>query len=235
MPDFSQRSEAPEIMDDLQCSGEVVRQTLRELDTINSLLGGNYVTILGLEKLLAHEDQKKSISVVDVGCGSGDMLRRIRKWAVRKGLSLDLVGIDANPSIIQYAVEHTSSYENIDYRVANIFSEDYRRMKFDIIIATLFLHHFTESQLIDFFRNTKSQVKKGLIVNDIHRNWFAFYSIKFLTKLFSRSSMVKFDAPLSVLRAFRKKDLIRILDKAGIENYTIRWMWAFRWQLIINT
>jgi len=79
----------------------------------------------------------------------------------------------------------------------------------------------------------KNQVKTAIIVNDIHRHPLAYYSIKWLTSLFSKSSMVKFDAPLSVLRAFKRNELKSILKKAGVENYQLRWRWAFRWQLII--
>jgi hypothetical protein len=73
----------------------------------------------------------------------------------------------------------------------------------------------------------------GFIINDIHRHWLAYYSIKLLTRIFSRSMMVRFDAPLSVLRAFRKKELEVILRNAGISNFKIKWMWAFRWQVIV--
>ena len=79
----------------------------------------------------------------------------------------------------------------------------------------------------------KKEVRIGIVINDIHRNWFSYYSIKLLTKLFSKSAMVKFDAPLSVLRAFKKNELKSILDQAGFSNYTLKWMWAFRWQVII--
>jgi hypothetical protein len=101
------------------------------------------------------------------------------------------------------------------------------------VFATLFFHHFTTKQLIDIFTLLKEQAKLGIVINDLHRHWLAYYSIKFLTKLFSKSSMVKYDAPLSVLRGFRKKELIEILQKAGVENYSLKWKWAFRWQLVI--
>ena len=97
MPDFSKRSHEIEIMDDLNCSGDVVDQTLRELDTINDLLGGNYVTMSGLSKLTG---AKRSLVIADLGCGSGDMLRRIRQWSEKKNLNCDLIGIDANPNIV---------------------------------------------------------------------------------------------------------------------------------------
>lgn len=234
MPDFAKRSTDIEIMDDLACTGEVVRQTLRELETINELLGGNYVTLNGLGKLLK-TSYDRPVEVVDLGCGSGDILRLIRKWSRKRGLDLNLTGIDANPFIVTYASYHTPSEYNIQYSAVDIFSEDFKAQRYDVVIGTLFFHHFTDEQLVAFFCQLKQQVRIGFVINDIHRHRLAYYSIKWLTRFFSRSAMVKFDAPLSVLRAFRKRELLLILKNAGITDYTIKWMWAFRWQVVVKT
>jgi hypothetical protein len=75
----------------------------------------------------------------------------------------------------------------------------------------------------------------GFFINDLHRHAFAYYSIRALTRLFSKSYLVKNDAPLSVLRGFKKKEFISLLNQAGIPNYTIRWRWAFRWLIIVRS
>ncbi|MEK6782810.1 MAG: methyltransferase domain-containing protein [Bacteroidota bacterium] len=232
--DFSQRSGVLEIMDDLDCKGEVVDQTLRELDIINHWLGGNVVTRGGLNSLLQHVTIKKTISIVDLGCGSGEMLRLISKAANRDGRKVELFGIDANPNITSFAQKHSAAYDHISFEAQDIFSKEFQGRKFDVALATLFFHHFDDEQLIAFFKLLKGQVNIGIVINDIHRHFLPYYSIKLLTRFFSRSSMVKFDAPLSVLRAFKKKELINILSKAGIENYSLKWKWAFRWQVIIS-
>ena len=234
MIDFNTRSAATEIMDDLDCKGEVVDQTLHELDFINHWLGGNAVTLNGLKKLLSKVDSKKDISIVDLGCGSGEMLRLIAKQAKQEERNVNLIGIDANPNITSFAQNHSSAYSNIGFEAQDIFSKEFQQRKFDVVLATLFFHHFDDDQLIAFFKQLKDQVKIGIVINDIHRHPLAYHSIRLLTKFFSKSSMVKFDAPLSVLRAFKKQELINILKKAGIENYSLKWRWAFRWQVIIN-
>jgi 2-polyprenyl-3-methyl-5-hydroxy-6-metoxy-1,4-benzoquinol methylase len=234
MPDFSKRSAEKEIMDNLACSGEVVHQTLRELENINALLGGNYVTLDGIRKLVEGNTTNR-LKVDDLGCGSGDMLRLIRKWSLKKEFNLELTGIDANPYIIAFARKHTPPECEIRYETIDIFSESFRSRTFDVITGTLFFHHFSNDQLVSFFRQMKTQARIGFVINDIHRHWFAYYAIRWLTNLFSRSAMVKYDAPLSVLRAFRKKELTGMLRAAGITRYTVRWMWAFRWQVIVYT
>ena len=232
MPNFSKRVYEEELMDDLDCQGEVVHQTLKELETINTLLGGNRVTIDGIQKLLQRA-RVENFSLADLGCGGGDILRLISRWATKKKLRASLVGIDANPNIIDEAERSTPDFYPIEFRSLNIFSDAFKAQKFDIVTGTLFFHHFTNEQLGDFFKQLKSQAQIGFVINDIHRHWFAYHSIKWLTKFFSRSPMVKNDAPLSVLRAFRKEELVQIMREAGIEAYSIRWMWAFRWQVIV--
>ena len=221
-------------MDDLDCKGEVVDQTLRELDIINHWLGGNAVTISGLKNLLSEVDSKKNISIVDLGCGIGEMLKLIARQAKHEGRLLKLIGIDANPNITAFAEKYSREFNNIHFEALNIFSKEFQQRKFDIVLATLFFHHFDDPQLIAFFKQLKSQARIGIVINDIHRHSLAYHSIRLLTKFFSKSAMVKFDAPLSVLRAFKRDELINILKRAGIENYSLKWRWAFRWQVIIN-
>lgn len=230
---FSKRSNAIEIMDDLSYHDEVIFQTLRELDFINQWLGGNAVTLEALKKVLVRCPRDKSLSIADLGCGSGEMLRLISKLGTSEKRGLELVGIDANEHIVNYARNHSVAFSNLSFDALNIFSEEFQRSKSDIVLATLFLHHFSDEELVSVFSFLKKQTRVAIIVNDIHRHPLAYYSIKWLTWFFSKSSMVKFDAPLSVLRAFTRKELLSILEKSGIKNFELKWKWAFRWQLII--
>jgi 2-polyprenyl-3-methyl-5-hydroxy-6-metoxy-1,4-benzoquinol methylase len=230
---FSVRSTELETMDDLQCSGPVLNQTLRELEFINKWLGGNNVTTTALKSFYYQSLPQSKLTIADLGCGSGDMLRLIDRWAKRKNLNVELIGIDANPNIVKYAINSAEHSNNISFRALDIFSEEFRKLKFDIVIGTLFFHHFSDADLIRFFSDLRKQVRLGIIINDIHRHFLAYYSISWLTKLFSKSSMVKNDAPLSVRRAFSRGELQDILVKAGYSNFQIKWKWAFRWQVIV--
>ncbi|MBX2895349.1 MAG: methyltransferase domain-containing protein [Cyclobacteriaceae bacterium] len=230
---FHSRSVAEEVMDDLNCEGEVVNQTLRELDVINRWLGGNVVTLSALRQMWASIPLQQNLAIADLGCGSGEMLRIIGRIAKKQNRTVTLQGFDANPHITTYATTHSNGFKNISFFAANVFDAKFQQQSFDIIIATLFTHHFTDQQLTELLRAWKQQARVGIIINDIHRHPLAYYSIKWLTLVFSKSEMVKYDAPLSVLRAFKKSDLEKILNGAGIKHYTLRWRWAFRWQLII--
>jgi SAM-dependent methyltransferase len=221
-----ERSFDLEIMDDLTCKGQVVEQTLRELDVINRTLGGNDVTINGLERLLEDRSGNQRLTLADIGCGSGDMCLRIAKWARTRGLDIRVTGIDANPYIIQYAIANCQGVDGLTFEVMDVLGDKFSQRKWDIVVATLFTHHFNQEQLVALLQTLKRQTRIGFVINDI--------SIRFLTRLFSRSSMVRYDAPLSVRRAFRRKELEALLDLAGITAYTIKWKWAFRWQVIVD-
>lgn len=217
-------------MDDLDCHGEVVDQTLRELEIINRLLGGDHVTIDGISKLVLHRGDARNIRIADFGCGGGDLAKKIVKWARREGLDVTVEGIDANPHIIQFARENCRDFKEISFKVMDVFHDN---AVYDITTATLFVHHFADEQLVGLFRSMKDRSRLGVVINDIHRHSLSYLSIKWLTSVFSRSEMVKFDAPLSVRRAFKRRELVDILRRAQIENYELNWRWAFRWQLLI--
>jgi hypothetical protein len=74
----------------------------------------------------------------------------------------------------------------------------------------------------------------GFFINDIQRNYIAYYAIKLLTTLFSKSYLVKNDAPLSVARGFTRNEWKQLFAQAGITNYTIQWKWAFRYLIVFK-
>jgi 2-polyprenyl-3-methyl-5-hydroxy-6-metoxy-1,4-benzoquinol methylase len=233
MPDLSARATGPEIMDDLHVSGPDLDQALIELDGINYLLGGNYVTLNAVTHVLGKGSGPVKYRIADLGCGSGDILRRIRSLMNKRNIDASLTGFDANPNVIKFAVAKTPATCRIQFEAVNIFSEEFRSRRFDVVTATLFFHHFTNNELIGFFNGLKEQVSLAMIINDIHRHWFAYHAIKWLTRIFSRSEMVKHDAAVSVARAFTKAELKNILRQAGLRKYRIKWCWAFRWQVIV--
>ncbi len=223
------RSEEIEIMDDLNISGPIISQTLKELNTINRTLGGNQISISAFKQL---SKNKANITIADLGCGGGDIMVEMAKWAARTNKNASFVGIDANPHIIEYAKENTSEYKEISYESINIFSEQFQSKTYDIIHCCLFLHHFTNDQLIDLFKKFNKQARIGVIINDLHRHTLAYRSIQLLTKFFSQSEMVRNDAAVSVARGFKKNELLHILQEAGISSFKLSWKWAFRWKLI---
>ncbi len=225
-------------MDDLTLASEDLRRNLEELEFINVWLGGHDVVRNGLQQIIRHPFSgpfsEKKLKIADLGSGGGDTLRMVARWARQNQLSVELVGVDANAFMLQYSTSLSQDYPEISYRQYDVFSEEFAREKFDIVICSLFLHHFTDRALASLLAQLRQQVRLAVLINDIHRHPLAYYSIKGFTQVFSRSYLVKNDAPLSVLRSFTRSDWQRILAKAGISTYQIKWKWAFRWQIVFG-
>jgi 2-polyprenyl-3-methyl-5-hydroxy-6-metoxy-1,4-benzoquinol methylase len=227
---FKRRSYKKELLDQENIPREALFQNLKELEIINSFLGGHSISIRGLQELLS--SYAPPLSLVDIGCGGGDSLKAIARWLENKKISVRLRGIDLKPDCIEYAKSNCRLHDQIRFYTCD-FREIFSSAEpVHIIHAALFCHHFTEEELIGFIQLC-SDHKAVFMINDLERNPFAYYSIAFLTRLFSKSYLVKNDAPLSVLRGFKKQEWDSILKKAGMKKYIIRKCWAFRHLVII--
>ena len=231
MPDFSRRSSEEEMMDDFSLGHEIIDPIMDELEVVNKLLGGYHVFFDAFQKIRI----KDGMCISDWGCGGGDSLRVIAKWARKRNLKISLVGVDATEAAIKYAMERSKDYPEISYIPADVMSDQLLPDQFDIVISSLFTHHFANKSWIKLIQKMAVCASAYVVINDLHRHWFAYHSIGLLTSVFSGSEMVKHDSKLSVLRSFKRKELEQMLKKGGFENYTIKWMWAFRWQVCIET
>jgi 2-polyprenyl-3-methyl-5-hydroxy-6-metoxy-1,4-benzoquinol methylase len=230
--DTSNRSSEMEIMDDFTMKGVLFRDTLDKLEIINRLLGGNKVTINGLKELLKNQSKNKIITIVDLGCGHGDILRDIAKFGRRNNYTFRLIGIDANIAAIAYAKELSSEYSELSFKAIDVFSEDFKKQSYDIVLCTLFLHHFKNNELISFLKTTIEKATIGVVVNDLHRHKLAYYLFK-LIGFFVKNKMIREDGLTSILRAFKKKDLENISKQIKV-YFSIQWKWAFRYLWILK-
>lgn len=222
---LKQRSYQSELLDSDNIPFADIRQNMAELDFINTYLGGHQITIAGLKKLLGN---RKQIHVCEIGCGGGDNLVALHKWCYKNAIKANFTGIDIKDSCIAFAREKRLLANNTNWIIS-----DYRTallpQKPDIVFSSLFCHHFSEVQLIEQLQWMQYNSQIGFFINDLHRHPLAYHSIKLLTKLFSKSYLVKNDAPLSVARGLKQSEWKNILQQAAIQNATIEWKWAFRW------
>jgi len=224
MINLRQRSYEKELMDGKNIPFAAMAQTLKELNVVNSRLGGHAITLKGITNFIKAGG---SIRVCEIGCGGGDNLYAIQKYCLQKEISIDFIGIDINPECIAFAKQQYPSLP-CKWICSDYALVDFGNSKPDIIFSSLFCHHFTDQELIFMLQWQQENSKKGFFVNDLHRHWMAYYLIKYITMFFSRSYLVKNDACLSVARSFRKKDWEYLFEQAGLQGYTINWQWAFR-------
>jgi len=228
-----QRSTAPEIMDDFSMEGEILTDALDKIAAINKLLGGNKVTLEGINFLMDKDKLANKLKIVDVGCGNGAMLRMLADYALKKGLSFELIGIDANRATIAHAESLSTPYPNIKYQCSDIFN-DGQIAVYDIMLFTLTLHHFTDQQIVSLFNKLKGLVRLGIVVNDLHRSALAYRLFTALSYLFKLNDMSREDGLVSILRGFKRNDLLAYEKHLTINSAHIKWRWAFRYLWIIQ-
>ena len=230
--DTTSRSNDTELMDDFSMKGELLRDTLDKLGSINKWLGGNRVTLNGLRQLLEHQPKEKVYTIVDIGCGHGDILRLIGDYGRKHDFSFQLIGIDANQDAIDYAVELSAAYDELSFKKLDVFSEEFQAMEYDVVLSTLFLHHLDETEIRSLLQLMSTKAKLGVVVNDLHRHRLAYGLFKLLGTVISNHMIVQ-DGLTSILRAFKRKEIEQISNQLNL-NSQISWKWAFRYQWLIK-
>lgn len=230
----SQRTLAPEIMDDHQMAGETLRNTLDQIAKVNQLLGGNSITLEGVGMLMENVLPGKEVTIADVGCGNGDMLRALARRARKKGWRVKLIGIDANEYTAGYAAVLSAQYPEITYYCMDILDGKFREMHYDIVICTLTLHHFEDRQILKLMSLFRRNAAIGIVINDLHRSALAYRLFQLFSRLAGMEKMAKEDGLVSILRGFKRKEIEELSQKLNFNQYTLKWKWAFRYQWIIT-
>ena len=228
------RTDAPEIMDDFALEGPQLTDALDKIAQINQFLGGNTLTLNGVKKLIFKEPKGQMITIVDLGCGNGDMLRTLADYALRNQLNFKLIGIDANLFTVNYATNSSIKYPNIEYLSKDIFEIKFENLTFDIALCTLTLHHFKDHHIIRIIENLEKNARLGIVVNDLHRSKIAYRLFQLIAVIFRLNEMSKKDGLTSILRGFKKEELIGFSKNLQNSITEIQWKWAFRYQWIIT-
>lgn len=228
------RTDKPELMDDFSLEGEVLRDALDKIAKINTLLGGNKLTLFGVKKLIKNHPKETEILIVDVGCGNGDMLRYLADYGRKNNLIFKLIGLDANGFTINHARNLSVNYPNISYRCENIFDVKFKMIPSDIVLCTLTLHHFKDDEIMKIMAVFYANANLGIVINDLHRSRLAYRLFQLVCFIFKLNTMSREDGLVSILRGFKKKELIDFSKRLGFKKYIIEWKWAFRYQWIIS-
>lgn len=235
MRSFSHRSDETELMDEDNISFAEFHDCLTGLERINYLTLAYRPTLQWLQPFLIGNER---LTLLDAATGGGDMLRQIaNKWPaqVARG-QLQLLGVDLNPwakKSAEYWPSHSTPVgatapSVITYATANMF-EFAPEQPIDLVISSLFTHHLTNIQIVDFLRWMDSRARKGWFINDLHRHALPYYFIKGATAIFSRNRLIRNDAALSVARSFSVADWQALINEAGLKGRVrIQWFFPFR-------
>lgn len=183
---------------------------LADLSRINALTLAARPTLGFLERVRARETGAAPWRVLDVGFGAGDMLARIMRWGERRGVALDLVGVDLNPNSAPVAAARLGGGVRLvtgDYR-------DLAGQGWDIILSSLVSHHMAAAQRAEFLRFMEREAARGWLVNDLHRRRLPFVGYPLLAALAGVDPIVRRDGQLSVGRSFRHAEWAAMLAGA---------------------
>lgn len=231
---WKQRSSKMEELDDMGISGDELTKSLDELSWVHKYLGGHFITVRTLKNALTYTetDSTQPICILDAGCGGGDSLRSMSKWAKSKNLDVELHGIDGNPSTIEYARKRSVEFPEIHYQTANLFSNDIDWGKYDIVMFALVLHHFKNEEILKLLKKCANARVQLVCINDLHRHPIAYYLFAVLSGIVGFSKISRKDGLVSIQKAFTKEEIRRLLVQAGYKDKRINWQWAYRYEAI---
>ena len=231
MPDFSRRAFTPELMDSAATSFADYRDCLRNLSRVNLLTLGYRPTLHFLDRLAdaGRFSDSRPTSIVDVGCGHGDMLRKIVGWAARRRIVVELTGVDADPRAVRAAAADTGGETGIRFVASDVFSYA-PPGGIDIVISGLFAHHLDDAALVRFVGWMEKASRIGWFVNDLHRHPIPYVVFRAWSRAAGWHRFVQHDGPVSISRAFDTEDWRRILAAAAVPQgaATIAWWMPFR-------
>jgi ubiquinone/menaquinone biosynthesis C-methylase UbiE len=221
-------------MDNVNFRGEEMKNLLRDLKVVNTWLGGNRITFQGVTKLMRKKCKRHPITLLDIGCGDGELLRKFVKFADKNNFKVHCIGVDFNENILEYAENQSVEFPNIKFQKVDVFLEQELLPNCDIAVCTLFMHHFRNNEIEGLLNNLIKKVNLGIVVNDLHRSRMAFQLFKIISFLFLKTKTAQFDGLVSIARGFKKRELKTFAARIPNQKSEIHWRWAFRYQWILK-
>ena len=223
---LKERSNQPELMDNDDISNTDYNQCLADLASVNRITRTHQATLHWLDQAIRCLPIGTPITILDVACGQGDLLRMIHRFAAQRGFKITLQGIDMNPNSAIAARQVTPSSMNIVYYTGDVFTFTPAPPP-DFIVSSQFTHHLSDSQVVSFLQWMEQHARHGWFIADLHRHPLAYYGYSLLAGLARWHPIVRHDGAVSVARSFRRADWRALLAQAGILA-DIRWHMPFR-------
>lgn len=218
---FRQRSLEPENIDKGSYTGEEYEGCLVELRRVNRWLGDNKV----LQDLFLAEIEKRglqSFSILDVGAGSGELLRVIAKWARETSRHTSLVGLELNQRSAKSILEESPDHPEIHSVQGDGLRLPFADGAFDYAIQSLTLHHFDDEGAVEILREMRRVTTRGVFVIDLHRSPMAYFLYTTVGKLFLHNRLLREDGALSILKGWKADELNALGARAGLENSKVQ-------------
>ena len=214
---FRQRSLEPENLDKGSYTPEEYEGCLVELRRVNEWLGDANALRDSLFKEIKRRDLR-SFSVLDVGAGSGELLRVTAKWARETSRQTALVGLELNERSAQAILDESTDFREISSVRASGFQLPFGDNSFDYAIQSLTLHHFDDAGAVKILREMARVARGGIFVIDLNRNPVAYFLYTTIGHLFLHTRLLREDGALSILKSFTPEEMEQIAQQAGLAN-----------------
>lgn len=219
--DFRKRAQLTEMMDE-PCSRAEMRACLYDLARLNQWFRG-YAPVLWWLESLHLQTRAKPVRILDVGCGGGDGLRRVARWAQARKVSVELVGLDLNPDAVAIAAEAGTLDLPVEWVCSDVFSFEAKE-PFDLVMSSLFTHHLSDTDVVRFVQWMERQAALSWFVNDLSRAPIPYYLLMVFSKAAGLHRFCQHDGPVSIARAFVREDWDCLCAEAGLgrDEFEIR-------------
>ena len=207
---------------DGELDARTLEGNLRDLARLNMLLDGAGVSWRALQRFV---ETGKALRIIDIGTGGGDIPRALVRASRRTNANVEMVATDIRPEIVGLAWETASQEPSFEVRLAAPDRIDEPDGSFDVVHASMVLHHLDPVDAIELLREMGRVASQAVIVNDLDRRrpWLA--AARVLTRLTTRNEYTRNDSPLSVQRAYRPKELAHMAARAGLVETQRHWAW----------
>jgi SAM-dependent methyltransferase len=210
-----------------------VAENLGDLRRVNRWLGGTRVVLKALDREIGAYGLDQ-FSLLDVGTGSADIPQAILAWSDRQKISATVFAADISERNLRVARVKLGTDPRTQMVQANGLQLPFAPKTFDFVTASLFLHHFTDEDVVILLNSFGRLARKAVIVNDLVRNLVPYYFARLTGPVLATSYMTRNDAPLSVLRGFTAAELTSMADAASLENVAISRVFPFRLMLVAS-
>lgn len=209
-------SDTPELLDGPLEDGAALAGNLRDLRRVNRLLGGVRLSAAALDALAP---SATTLTMLDVGTGAADIpLALIERWR-RQGRRLSVVATDSRAEIVELArasVDGRVRSDDLELRVADGRSLPFGDDAFDVVHASMVIHHVEPTDATGFLAEMARVSRRGIIVNDLTRGHLAFAGAWLLAHGLTRNRLTRHDGPLSVRRAYTRDEAVVLSTRAGL-------------------
>ena len=231
--DFRKRTYELENIDRGTYTAEEYEGCIVELQRVNQWLGD----VRTLRHTLLREIQKrdlKQFSVLDVGAGSGELLRVMAEWARSTGRIVGLTALELNETSALSVLEESQEFPEINSVRGTAFQLPFADRQFDYVLSSLFTHHFTDSQVVELLREMMRVANRGICVIDLHRHPIAYYFYTTIGRLILHNRLLREDGALSIRRSFEPKELLGLARRAELANAYVERHFPYRLVLLAS-